>query len=365
MKRSLIFVVLAVAVWCQAQIPQKGIVVDLPKMFQEVDEAIAESPKFIRQHEERIEKEKQALDTVKTDNGRLLLQMQLYHLYVGFNGDSTLSYAIRTAETARRLELTDIEADYHARAAYLCTFLGSQTEALTLLKQIDKRLLSSDGIGYYYRAYLSAYESLADNCKTAELRKTFRRQHLRYRDSLLRAVPENSELYYFYYEDKLIKEGKVKQALKMNDERLNQAGPGAHEDAIIAYSRYRIYEKNGNKELAIYWLCRSALADIRNAVMDQMSLITLAKVLDKEGDYERASRYISFTWESNRRYSPHMRSWQIAPLLSAIEDNYQSRIDEKNRQLTMYTIAFLVLVIALLARNMFRRKKKDSEQEGE
>ncbi len=57
MKRSLIFVVLAVAVWCQAQIPQKGIVVDLPKMFQEVDEAIAESPKFIRQHEERIEKD--------------------------------------------------------------------------------------------------------------------------------------------------------------------------------------------------------------------------------------------------------------------------------------------------------------------
>ena len=74
--------------------------------------------------------------------------------------------------------------------------------------------------------------------------------------------------------------------------------------------------------MALYWLCRSALADIRNAVMDQMSLISLAKELDADGDFERASRYINFTWDSNRRYSPHMRSWQIAPLQSAIENNY-------------------------------------------
>ena len=338
----------AVTAVCQAQHPQKDIDVDLPKMYEEVDEAIDESPKFVREREDKIEQAKQTLVTAESDNQRLLLFMQLCQLYEGFNGDSTLAYTLRTADLAHKMELTDVEADYRARVAYLCTFLGSQTEALTLLKRIDKNLLSNEGLVIYYRAYLSSYESLADNCKTAELRKSFHRLHFLYRDSLLQAADNGSDLYYFYREDQLIKAGRVNEALKMNDERLNQSGAGSHQDAIVAYSRYRVYQRGGNRELALYWLCRSALADIRNAVMDQMSLISLAKELDAEGDFERAARYINFTWQCNRRYSPHMRSWQIAPLQSAIENNYQRRLDKKNQYLMASVACSLVLLILLI-----------------
>lgn len=366
MKKILLSVVLLTTVLlCNAQLPQKKIEVDLPEMYEEVDDAIAQSQKYIRQHEEKIDEAKQLVPTAESDQQRLVILMQICELYDGFNGDSALAYTIRTAEMARKLEATDVEADYRARAAYLCTFLGSQTEALTLLSHIDKRLLSNDGLVIYYRAYLSAYETLADNCKTSALRKLFRRQHFLYRDSLLHAAGEGSELYYFYCEDQLIKEGKLQQALKMNDARLNQSGSGSHQDAIIAYSRYRIFEKSGKKELALYWLCRSALADIQNAVMDQMSLISLAKELDANGDFARASRYINFTWQCNRRYSPHMRSWQIAPLLSAIENNYQTQLDQKSKYL-MVSIAcavvfFFLWVVAIVSHKLRRRKEKAKE----
>ena len=348
MRKVLVVVLCAMALLCSAQLPQKQIKVDLPALLDEVDKAIDESPKFVSEREDKIEQTRKTIATAESDNQRLLLFMQLCQLYEGFNGDSALTYTMRAAEMARQLELTDVEADYRARVAYLCTFLGSQTEALTLLKRIDKNQLSNEGLIIYYRAYLSSYESLAENCKTAELRKTFDHLHFLYRDSLLQAADNGSELYYFYREELFIKEGKVKEALKMNDNRLNQSGADSHQDAIVAYSRYRIYQRGGNRELALYWLCRSALADIRNAVMDQMSLISLAKELDADGDFERASRYINFTWDSNRRYSPHMRSWQIAPLQSAIENNYQRRLDQKNQYLMASVACSLVLLILLI-----------------
>lgn len=348
MKTRLSLLLLAATLVCSAQLPQKAIEVDLPKMYQEVDQAIEESPKFIHQYEESIDQAKQNLHDADSDDQRMMLQMQISNLYEGFNGDSALTYSLRCMESARKLGLTEIEADYQARSAYLCTFLGSQTEALTLLGRVDKSKLSNEGLGVYYRAYLTAYEMLSENCRIPEIQESFRRQYLQYRDSLFGAISEESELYSFYREDQYIKEGKLDEALKMNDRRLNLSTPDSRQDAIIAYSRYRIYQKLGDREMAIYWLCRSALADVRNSVMDQMSLISQAKELDAEGDFERANRYISFTWESNRKYSPHMRSWQIAPLLSAIENNFQRKLDEKSHQFATYTICSSVLVLLLI-----------------
>ena len=362
MKTRLSLLLLTVTLVCSAQLPQKAIEVNLPKMYQEVDEAIEQSPRFVHQYEESIDQAKQNLQDAESDDQRMMLQMQISNLYEGFNGDSALAYSLRCMETARKLGLTEVEADYQARSAYLCTFLGSQTEALTLLRHVDKSKLSNEGLGIYFRAYLTAYETLSENCRIPEIQESFRQLYLQYRDSLLNAISEESELYYFYCEDQYIKEGKLEEALKMNDKRLNQSTPDSRQDAIIAYSRYRIYQKQGDREMAIYWLCRSALADVRNSVMDQMSLISLAKELDAEGDFERANRYISFTWESNRKYSPNMRSWQIAPLLSAIENNFQRKLDEKSQQFAIYTICssalVLLLIIIIIYGRYTRRKAK-------
>ena len=358
-----VFAIMMMAV-AHAQLSEQEVDVNLPEMLKEVDEAIEQSPKFVKDYQNKIDEVKQSFLDAESDNQRMMLLMQICKLYESFNGDSALAYAFRCVDMARNMGLTEVEADYQSLSAYLCTFLGSQTEALSLLKGVDKSKLSNEGLGTYYRAYLSSYETLADNCKTPELRKSFRRLHHQYLDSLLHATPEGSDLYYFYYEDQLIKKGQLKQALKMNDKRLDMYGHGSRQDAIIAYARYRIYEKNGNKDLATYWLCRSALADIRNAVMDQLSLITLAQKLEEDGDYERAGRYISFTWESNRQYSPHMRAWQITPLLSAIEYNYQAKLNQKDRYLKtgiVCSAVFFVLWVTTIINHRIRRRREKTE----
>ena len=69
--------------------------------------------------------------------------------------------------------------------------------------------------------------------------------------------------------------------------------------------------KAGKTQEAMAWLAKSAICDVRNAVMDQGSLWELANLLAQEGQLERARVYITFAWECANSYSTDMCSWQI------------------------------------------------------
>ena len=64
--------------------------------------------------------------------------------------------------------------------------------------------------------------------------------------------------------------------------------------------------------------------------------------------------------------SPHA-IWQIAPLLSAIEQNYQAKLDRKSRYLTIWTIAvtvmLLVIVVGLYFVNKQRKQLRSTKEE--
>ena len=286
-----------------AQDPQGVKNIDLPDMYRQIDEAISQSPRYIADYEEKISKAKQALETANEEQ-RLMQLMEISRMYESFCGDSAQVYTERALELARQDGYNEIEGECMARLAYLCTFLGSQTESLTLLGRMSPHALSSEALVTYYRAYMMVYNNLSNNTQLQQMRQEFGELYACYMDSLLATAPEGSEMYCRYREPQLVGEGRLEEALKMNTQRLNMTTDGSHENAIVCYSRYTIYREMGDMEMAKYWLCRSALDDVRNAVLDQMSLIALAELLEAEGATERASRYIRFTWECNRRYSP-------------------------------------------------------------
>lgn len=341
--------------------PEKDIKeLNLPKMYKLVDDALEESGRYIADYESKLYKIKQAIAESSDDHQKLALTLDLSLMYESFNGDSTLAYTARALQMAGELGLPEVVADCQARMAYLCTFLGSQTESLTLLQRIDKSALTQNGLCNYYRSYMMVYGNLGGNCQIPAMREEFYQKHLTYMDSLLATAKPGSEMYLGHRQPQLVGEKRFEEALKMNDERLNMTQEGTHDNAIVSYSRYTIYNAMGNRDMAKYWLCKSALDDIRNAVMDQTSLISLAEMLDEDGDLERANRYIGFTWECNRRFSPHMRLWQMAPLLSAIEENFEAKLNRKSQILTVTTIAASILLVVLLSFAIhFRRKRKE------
>ena len=362
MKQSniiLSILLLLAAMTAPAQNSDDNIHVDLNDMYRQVDEAISKSPRYIADYEKQLDERKEQLKTATTLDQRVMLLMELSLMYEPFNGDSTLTYTDQAMQAARQGGIKDIEQAGMARLAYLCTFLGSQTECLTLLGRMQPDSLTHEARCTYYRAAMMAYHNLSTNTQLPEMRQEFQRLYQESLDSLLSTANDGSELYLGQVQPRLVAEGKFEEALKVNDRRLNQVHDNTHESAIVAYSRYQIYREMGNMEMAKYWLCRSAIDDVTNAVMDQMSLIDLADLLNADGDHERANRYITFTWGCNQRFSPHMRSWQIAPLLSVIEHNYQAQLDSKGSNLSIWAIsASLLLVITALSLFFVYKKEK-------
>ena len=354
---SVLFLLLAPAA-SLAQNPHGEIHIDLPALYKQIDEAVEKSPQYIAEHEQKINEKKKILSQTDNDEQRLMLLMELSNMYEPFNGDSSQVYTEYALKAAHYGGFKEIEGICKARQAYLCTFLGSHTEALTLLRRMQPDSLSREALVDYYRAYMVAYGNLRDNAQLPQMREEFGRLYQENMDSLLSVAPEGSETYLGYKEGILTGEGRFDEALEISDKRLDMSQDGTHENAIVCYSRYTLYRQKGDMDMAKYWLCKSALDDVRNAVMDQMSLIALAELLNAEGDEERANKYISFTWECNRKFSPRMRSWQIAPLLSAIEQNYQDKIDHKSRILTIWTIAISVMLVIFIVGLFFVNRQR-------
>ena len=108
------------------------------------------------------------------------------------------------------------------------------------------------------------------------------------------------------------------------------------------------------------YIILSALSDIKSGIKDQASLWTLADILYKEGDINRAYNYICFSWEESQIYNARLRVEQISKVLSVINNTYQLESERKSRQLRFYLILISVLSLFLLVSIVYIYKQMRS-----
>ena len=111
-------------------------------------------------------------------------------------------------------------------------------------------------------------------------------------------------------------------------------------------------------EQVTYWLLKSAICDVKNAINDQASLWILADILSQEGDMERAYKYINFSWNASKQFSTRIRSWQISPTLGTIDHNYQKQLQKANSRLIFAIICASLLVLVLALATWYANKQK-------
>jgi len=252
--------------------------------------------------------------------------------------------------------------------AFQCSSSGLYAEALQILKQVSTKDLTPDnGLSDYYIAYNHVYQELGYYTRLEDLKRKYVMISSAYRDSVYQVMNRDSEDYLLCEEISFYSRGLYKDAMKVNDQRLAKVKPGSRNYAIVAYYRSRLYGKLGDIQMVKYWLIESAMSDIKYAVMDQASLWELSDILNKEGDIDRSLKYIRFTWECNNKFGTRMRSWQISPLLSIIDSNYQKQINRKNQTLIIFITIVSVMSLMLLGLLFFvyRQKKKLSDARNE
>ena len=333
---------------------------DLETLYQQIDEAIERSPEYVADYESRIDKLKTTLKAETSAEKQLQLLIQVFDMYKAYNSDSAMVYIERYSELAETIGRTQEAAEGRVQLAFQCSTVGLYTEALGILHEIDSHQLSHDVLTDYYNTCLHVCGELGFYTRLQKMRDYYNRLHDLYCDSLFLTADPHSEIYLLQRERQLLTHQRFDEALTVNDQRMSMVKEDTRDYAIVAFYRHLIYNNMGRIEESKYWLARSGLCDVRQAVMDQASLLVLAQRLNEEGDLERAYRYISFTWDCNKRFNTRMRSWQIAPILDVIDKSYKDQIQHSSRTLTFGIILISLFALALLGSLFFvhRRNKQ-------
>ena len=168
---------------------------------------------------------------------------------------------------------------------------------------------------------------------------------------------EGSEEWLHLKMDILTAQRHFQDALNISDRWFRIAKERTHESAYAAFYRSMVFNHLGNHDQACYWLGKSALDDIRCAVMDQASLLFLAEHLAKDGDFDRALRYMDFTRKCNKTFSNHTRSYQYSSILNIIEKSHEATQDQVHQILFIAGAIIILLILALVFVLFIKRTK--------
>lgn len=323
-------------------------VANMDSLYLCLDEAIDNSQKYIDVREKRIDSLRNLLGTAKDDGERYRLSFKLYREYQSFMSDSALVYINRCIAMAERAGDQEETCRCRSLMAFQCSTTGMYVEALDILIHTDTTGVGNAALGEYYLAYSHVFGELGYYGKIDDMRGKYYVEQAKYIDKALTVLDENSEEYLLRREQRCYADNDIDKALQINARRMKLTKKGSHEYAIVAFYRYMDYKLAGKMDEAKYWLTEAALSDVRNAVTDQAALWELANLLNKEGQLMRSYRYISFAWESAVKFNTRMRSWQISPILQAIDRSYQQDIESSNTTLRVLVIIISVMAVLLL-----------------
>lgn len=324
-------------------------------LYASLDSAIAQTGQYVRERENRIAQLKARLETERSSQAQYEVLFALFNEYRPYKNDLAMTYINRCIDIAHKSGNLQQEGNAKALLAFQESSTGSYAESYDILKTIQPSQLDSTGVRNYYWACQHLYGEMAYYANVDFLKKYYREQHEGYVKMLKKVLSPYDDRYMQLLEVQLRDDGKIKEALKINDQRLALSTPGTHQYAIVTFYRAIIYKVNNQLEECRHYLLLSAISDVKLAVMDQGSLWELANILGVEvkSDQQlaRSYEYIKFAWKSATIFNTPIRSRQIMPVLNTIEESHQKQLAATNRHLKIaicWTMLLVVFVMGLL-----------------
>ena len=334
--------------------------VNMDSLYRVLDAAIDSSSIYKKQKLDAINILEKQYATVKNDQDKYQFALSLYQEYIAFVNDSALNYIQVCMECAERMGRKDLQTQSELALAYQLADTGFYPEAEIHFKAISKDLLTDDMVITYLKKGMNhLYGEMGYYSHDKRLRDQFFSKSAAFRDSLLQILSEDSYSYNALKSVELNNQGKTEEALKCSDKWMKLAKPGSRDYATMSFYRSEIFRNMGDTDMERYWLVMSALTDIRQAIMDQAALWSLANsLMNEEGDLDRAYKYMDFSWECISYFSTHMRSWLVTPILTRINDKYKQNLHQAYTNLIWTIVAISFLLIGLLMLLFYVSKKR-------
>lgn len=339
----------------QAQNPH-----NLKDVCHRVDEEMEHWPDYLAQRQARIDSLKlvfyQKNDTARVQYG---LCAALVDEYCSFQNDSALYYCKMLAEIApwtKEQSLVEVAKMKMTRQAVKS---GMYEAAMNYLAAVDTTTLDTEGMTEYWRVRHFAYVEMSAYCYIWDKRTEYLEEERRCREHLFRLLPNNSAEWLMYKAYDALLADQPKEAEVLSDKCLAAMPRYCMLYRNAAFHRRFICESLRQYDEAAYWQAECAISELRQGMTDQIGLWSLAsKIGDK--DLERSYRYIRFSWDAISLFGVNVRSWQIAPVLSTIEHQYQAERERLHRIISDGIIVLAILSVLLIAQlfYMYRQRKR-------
>lgn len=325
-----------------------GHAVNLDSLLNELDVIVGDYKVYIEKREERISALKNRVLQCQNYKERYSANLLLFNEYNGFKSDSALSCIERGLKWAE-----ENKDNYHIlqskiKLSYLFCCTGMYAESISVLSEVSAENVPDELLTEYYEAYMKVYSEMGFYTNSRKMSRKYYDLSASYKDSLLHVIDKSSFLYLTLKEAKYRDTFKADSALSVSDEIFMRINKGTPEYSLALYNRAMNYRAKNDLKRMKQYLALSAISDITQATNDQASLWMLAEALYRDGDINRAYKYIRYSWDAITFYNARLRSWQSSDVLSMIDATYQSLLEEKNTRLKNYIVFISILVFLFL-----------------
>lgn len=357
MKNIIIFLCLCTICMCRLHAADSS---RADSLLLKLDQAIKERPIYMEQKELKLVELKRQLHRQIPDEERFAILGTLLDEYRSFNTDSALHMAEEREQIAIRLGNREYIDNARMNKADVLGMTGMYKEVMDLMRNIHIDRLPVDIHPYYYHIYRTVYGLMADYAVTAYEKKLYTELTDKYRDSLLLVNKDNLLIHTLIQSDQYNVRNEYDKAIRLLTDYLALQKDYEHDVAICAYTLSESYRLKGDKEKEKEYLIVSAMADMKTAVREYISLRKLAVLLYQEGDIERAYSYVKICMEDAAACNARLRKLEILEIFPTINDAYQQKTEKQQEQMkwALVSISLLSLFLLLAIFYVYKQMKK-------
>lgn len=357
MKNIIIFLCLCTICMCRLHAADSS---RADSLLLKLDQAIKERPIYMEQKELKLVELKRLLHRQIPDEERFAILGTLLDEYRSFNTDSALHMAEEREQIAIRLGNREYIDNARMNKADVLGMTGMYKEVMDLMRNIHIDRLPVDIHPYYYHIYRTVYGLMADYAVTAYEKKLYTELTDKYRDSLLLVNKDNLLIHTLIQSDQYNVRNEYDKAIRLLTDYLALQKDYEHDVAICAYTLSESYRLKGDKEKEKEYLIVSAMADMKTAVREYISLRKLAVLLYQEGGIERAYSYVKICMEDAAACNARLRKLEILEIFPIINDAYQQKTEKQQEQMkwALVSISLLSLFLLLAIFYVYKQMKK-------
>ena len=350
---------LAITIFCFLLTIPSLLFADNSKQYwlQELDKSLSQRDQFEQEKHQQIDHLKRQLKQADNQERRYEALHSLFEEYKSYCYDSAVVYARQTQELAEKMGNNDKITESKCAVAFCLISSGLLSEASSILETINPSQLPRELCDLYYEMKCSLYRALADFAHDDPYYTKYISVSNAYLDTLIQSTPPNTIKWYSYKGSRLMRDWKYEEALKAFTKVLESDETDKHQKAMTAAEMAWAYVHMKDDDKAIEYFAQSALYDNESATREITALYHLSRLIYKQGEHGRASRYVHQALEDVQFYNTRLRKVEIGDILPIIEQDRYKAIRSQRNWLIAASCLFVALLLVILYAYWFNRKK--------